>query len=120
MALPDPRCTKCDRFTLITTQCGACRKSLCVECRVYIAVGRWWVCSDECGIVLEVERKIGGNIVLNDEISRLPRQACIELLASVSIQSYDHETLAELREAVQVNVDDGTLAKVDVLSAIAR
>ena len=40
---------------------------------------------------------------------QLPRFRCVEMLESVGIQCYDDETTAELREAVSVNLADGTL-----------
>lgn len=43
------------------------------------------------------------------DTSRLSREECIELLTGVSIQCYDHETTEELREAVAVNIEDGTI-----------
>jgi hypothetical protein len=39
----------------------------------------------------------------------LTREQCVRLLEAVSIQCYDAETVAELQEAVRVNVEDGTI-----------
>lgn len=44
-----------------------------------------------------------------DAIDALTRERCVELLMSVSIQCYDHETVETLREAIYQNVLDGTL-----------
>ena len=42
-------------------------------------------------------------------ISLLSRSEMVDLLESVSIQCYDSESDAELREAVKVNILDGTI-----------
>ena len=44
-------------------------------------------------------------------ISNLSRDACVELLESVGIQCYDSEPIEVLREAVEVNVADGTISR---------
>jgi len=44
-----------------------------------------------------------------DVISTFPRELCIELLESIGIQCYIDEPIEVLREAVAVNVEDGTL-----------
>jgi hypothetical protein len=44
----------------------------------------------------------------------LDRETCVELLEAVSIQCYDHEDVDTLREAVKVNVEDGTIDKGDL------
>ena len=41
--------------------------------------------------------------------STLSREACVQLLENVSIACFDHESDAVLREAVAVNVLDGTI-----------
>jgi hypothetical protein len=46
---------------------------------------------------------------LSDKISRLPREKCVELLTDICIQCYDHETVDVLREAVEVNVNEGNI-----------
>lgn len=43
-------------------------------------------------------------------IEALDRAEIVALLESVSIQCYDHETTEELREALRVNIDDGTIS----------
>jgi len=43
------------------------------------------------------------------KIWKLPRERCVELLERVGIQCYDSETTQTLREAVRVNVEDGTI-----------
>ena len=42
-------------------------------------------------------------------LNQLTRDECVRLLESICIQCYDHETTEELREAVRVNLEDGTL-----------
>lgn len=42
-------------------------------------------------------------------IDRLDRTKVVELLESASIQCYDHESDEELRQALRVNVADGTI-----------
>lgn len=81
---------------------------------------------DECGEEIDwVERK--GKITCNNcgytpsddtnrrtyerTISRLSREACVRLLENVSIACYDHETVEVLREAIRVNVEDGTIGR---------
>jgi len=44
----------------------------------------------------------------------LDRAQCVELLENVSIQCYDSESVEELREAVEANVDDGTISPDDL------
>jgi hypothetical protein len=44
-------------------------------------------------------------------IYHLSREACVRLLENVSIQCYEHETVEVLREAVRVNVGDGTIGR---------
>lgn len=46
-----------------------------------------------------------------DGITTLAREACVSLLEGVSIACYDHETVDVLREAVRVNVADGTISR---------
>ena len=47
---------------------------------------------------------------LNREaIDALTRKQLVEVLEGISIACYDHESDEVLREAVRVNVDDGTL-----------
>lgn len=46
---------------------------------------------------------------MNWDVSRLSREKCVLLLESISIQCYDHESVEVLREAVEVNLKDGTL-----------
>ena len=43
------------------------------------------------------------------DYSKLSRERCVELLEGISIQCYDHEDAAELREAVQQNCLDRNL-----------
>lgn len=43
----------------------------------------------------------------------IDRAACAELLEGAGIQCYDSETLEELREAVAVNIEDGTIEPED-------
>lgn len=52
-------------------------------------------------------------------ISTLTRDDCVLLLESISIQCYDHEDVSTLREAVAVNIEDGTLEE-DLLPEKAR
>jgi hypothetical protein len=52
------------------------------------------------------------------DTSRLPREACVELLHAVCIQTYDHESIDILREAVEVNVLDGTIDRA-LFNAVA-
>lgn len=47
----------------------------------------------------------------DNAVKKLSREECVELLTSVDIQCYDHETLETLQEAVRVNLEDGTLDK---------
>lgn len=50
-------------------------------------------------------------------IRDLDRASCERLLTAVSIQCYEHESDAELREAVAANYKDGTISGDDLLSA---
>lgn len=54
------------------------------------------------------------NESIEDVIARLTRAQCEELLASISIQIFEDEVDEELREAVLVNYQDGTLDKTDI------
>lgn len=42
-------------------------------------------------------------------INQLARTQIVELLEAASIQCYDHESTADLREALRVNHGDGTV-----------
>jgi len=44
-----------------------------------------------------------------DALNQLTREECVERLEGVGIQCHDLETVEVLREAVRVNVADGTL-----------
>lgn len=44
------------------------------------------------------------------QVLSLSREDCVRLLESVGIQCYDSEPVGVLREAVEVNVDDGTIS----------
>ncbi len=46
---------------------------------------------------------------LDEELAFLKRERMIELLESAGIQSYDHESDDVLREAVKINIMDGTI-----------
>ncbi len=48
-----------------------------------------------------------------EDPSSMSRERCVELLASVDIECNDDETIATLREAVEVNIDDGTIDGID-------
>jgi hypothetical protein len=54
-----------------------------------------------------------------DITSRLRREQCVEILESVAIEFYDDETVETLREAVQANIDDGTIAYSDVEAEVS-
>jgi len=43
----------------------------------------------------------------------LSRREIVELLESVGIACYDHEDTETLREALRVNIEDGTIAEDD-------
>ena len=47
----------------------------------------------------------------------LERHNIVQLLENVSIQCYDEEPTDELREALRVNIEDGTIPWEDVESA---
>ena len=49
-------------------------------------------------------------------LNKLTREEVIELLEGVGIACYEHETLGTLREALRVNIKDGTIPK----SAVAH
>lgn len=51
---------------------------------------------------------------VEDYTSNMSREHCVEVLESISIQHFDHESVAELREAVEANIKDGTLDFDDV------
>lgn len=55
-----------------------------------------------------------------EQVRELDRVQLIDLLNSISVQCYDEESDAELREAVAVNVADGTLSAGAVLTAGER
>lgn len=50
-----------------------------------------------------------------NDVSVLTREECVEILTMIGIQCYDHEPIEVLREAVDVNMKDGTIpgAQVD-------
>jgi hypothetical protein len=48
-----------------------------------------------------------------EQTKALTREQCVELLEEISIQVYDTEDLATLREAVRSNLEDGTLIAED-------
>ncbi len=50
-----------------------------------------------------------------DMTAYLSREQCVAILESICIQCYDNEDVAALREAVRVNIEDGTLPP-DVLN----
>jgi len=50
-------------------------------------------------------------------IPNLTREQCVSLLEAAGIQCYDTETVETLREAVESNVEDGTIAWSDVEEA---
>lgn len=58
-----------------------------------------------CGCTYHAEQ----GIPCNHDMSLLSRDECIELLQGIGIQCYDHETVEVLREAVKVNMLDGSL-----------
>lgn len=73
--------------------------------------------SDACAatdVIDEDELERHTDKMISDKISRLPREKCVELLTDICIQCYDHETVEVLREAVQVNVNEGNIHR-DVL-----
>jgi hypothetical protein len=49
-------------------------------------------------------------------LNTLTREECVKVLEAVSIQSYDHEPVAELIEAVEANFDDGTIDEAALAS----
>lgn len=70
------------------------------------------ILSDACAaqeMINEDELERHADKMISDKISRLPREKCVELLTDICIQCYDHETVEVLREAVQVNVNDGNI-----------
>ncbi len=50
----------------------------------------------------------------DDPADNLSRDACVAILERAGIQCYDDEDTATLREAVRVNLDDGTLTLGDL------
>ena len=46
---------------------------------------------------------------LRERLNRLDRSQIVTLLESVSIACYDSESTDELREALAVNIEDGTI-----------
>lgn len=55
---------------------------------------------------------------LGTELRAIPRPTLERILASISIQCYDHESREVLIEAIKVNLQDGTLTRqaiVDIL-----
>lgn len=52
-----------------------------------------------------------------DLIADLSREKCVSLLDGISIECRDEETVEELREAVESNLEDGTLAWEDIENA---
>lgn len=55
-----------------------------------------------------------------DICNNLSREACVELLEGACIECRDDEDVATLREAVQSNLEDGTLAYSDIEEAARR
>ncbi len=53
-----------------------------------------------------------------DACPNLSREACVELLEEESIQCYDSEDVATLREAVESNISDGTIDPARVLEVM--
>ena len=54
------------------------------------------------------------NESIEDVIARLTHKQCEEVLASISIQVFEDEEDEELRKAVLVNYQDGTLDETDI------
>ncbi len=44
----------------------------------------------------------------------LSRERCVAILEAYGFQVYDHETVEELRTAIEVNVLDGTISLLDL------
>jgi hypothetical protein len=53
-----------------------------------------------------------------DIAANLTREQCVELLEGISIECRDDETVEELRETVQSNIEDDTLDYTDVEAVI--
>jgi hypothetical protein len=47
-------------------------------------------------------------------VQELSREQCVRLLENVSIQCFDDESVDMLREAVDANINDGTISIQDV------
>jgi len=47
-------------------------------------------------------------------VTKLSREQCVKLLEGISIECRDDKTVGELRDAVESNVEDGTLDYRDV------
>lgn len=53
------------------------------------------------------------------QVRHLRRDDCVELLRTAGILCYDSESVATLRQAVRVNVEDGTISRQQ-LEAVSR
>jgi len=56
---------------------------------------------------------------MRELINKLTREQCVEILEGAGIQTYDHETLEVLHEAVRVNVEDETIDGDEVRDALS-
>lgn len=52
------------------------------------------------------------------DVRGLSREVCTEVLYAAGIEVYDHEDIDTLREAVRVNLEDGTLNLWDLTSDV--
>lgn len=63
--------------------------------------------------IREMVRAMDKEMATEDYAKELSREKCIELLTGASIQCYDSESDEVLREAVAVNIADGTIEPDD-------
>jgi hypothetical protein len=79
----------------------------CRECGKKVVEPRVW--KDECNDC---------SCSAENGITTMTRETCVALLEEVSIACHDHEPVDVLREAVMVNVADGTISRAALHAAI--
>ncbi len=94
--------------------CGERHVDPCAECGRAPGEGA----GDGCDTCDRLQRDSNGGESDEDEVrarvARLSRERVVALLTDASIQCYDHESDDELREALRVNVADGTISESDL------
>lgn len=95
--------------------CDAEHRDPCTECGRTPGEGA----GDGCDACDRLQRESNGEPEPDEDevrasVARLSRERVVALLTDASIQCYDHESDDELREALRVNVADGTISESDL------